>query len=92
MDNLNQNGECDMDAAVQNAVNQIEQRILLYKTNGVFSYNPALYIFSSKSNPHFNNTTVNLMCQKKKPWNLLYYVIPLNNRDYYKLFNDIKLN
>lgn len=91
MGNLDQCGECDIDTAVQKAVDQIEQRIHLYKTNGVSSYNPALYIFSSRSNLHFDNTTVTLVNQKKKHWNMFYYVIPLNNHDYYKL-DDLMLD
>lgn len=82
MDNLDQNGECDMDAAVQRAVEQIEQRIHLYKMNGVSTYNSALYIFSDRNNLHFNDTTVALVEQKKKSWNLFYYLIPLNEHQY----------
>ena len=78
MDNLDQNGECDMDAAVQRAVEQIEQRIRLYKKNGVSIYNSALYIFSGRNKLNFNDTTVALVKQKKECWNLFYYLIPLN--------------
>lgn len=82
MDNLDQNGECDMDATVQRAVEQIEQRICLYKKNGVSTYNPALYIFSGRNKLHFNDTTVTLVKQKKECWNLSYFLIPLNGHKY----------
>lgn len=80
MDSLDQKGECSIDAAVQKAVEQIEQVIFLYKNLGISRYySPVLFIFSRKKKRTLSNTTTELIKREQARRNLLHFLVPLND-------------
>lgn len=80
MDSLKRKGKKDIDAAIQEALCQIEQRITLYKKLGVPNYySPSLYIFSSGDNLPLNNTTIELIRRKQNKRKLLCFSVSLTD-------------
>lgn len=80
MDSLKRKGKKDIDAATQEAIRQMEQRIALYQKLGVPNYySPSLYIFSSGGNLPLNNTTIELIRRKQNKRKLLCFLVSLTN-------------
>ncbi len=80
MDSLKRKGKKDIDAAIQEALCQMEQRIALYKKLGVPNYySPSLYIFSNGDNMPLNNTTIELIRRKQNKRKLLCFSVSLTN-------------